>query len=146
MFPALSVSILSLLNIDSFAAGENLFIALREGGYYMIIVSPYCVGWGPISNYIALILSVPEIKTYRRLKGILYGLPIVVFFNFLKVPLEGLISYHYGTQPWITQIDAYFATGILVVVYFTWVAWIKRMFKVNSKSVLVSDSKNPVLS
>jgi exosortase/archaeosortase family protein len=122
----LSSSTLTIFGIVSYAVGENLFVSVKEGGYYLILVGPLCVGWGALSNYIALIFSVPDIQIRTRFKGILYGLPFVLFFNFLRVPLEGLIAHYYGTQPWIPHSDVFFANELMIVVYLLWASWLKK--------------------
>jgi exosortase/archaeosortase family protein len=145
LIPQLSSKVLTILSIESFAVGENLFIALREGGYYMIIVSPYCVGWGVILNFVALILAVPDMKNNVRVKGILLGVPTVVFLNFIKVPLEGLISYYYGNYAWVARTDIVFANVLLIMVYFIWAAWVKIAFKSDFKMVY-AQPKNSVIT
>jgi Na+-transporting NADH:ubiquinone oxidoreductase subunit NqrE len=144
LIPSLSSEVLTLLSIESFAVGENLFIALREGGYYRIIVSPYCVGWGVILNLVALILAVPDMKKDVQRMGILFGVPAVAFLNFVKVPLEGLISYYYGTYSWVAQTDVVFANGLLIMVYLIWAAWVNSTFKSDFKMVYVQP-KNSVM-
>ncbi len=134
-FSHTSAYILRLFGIRSLAVKENILIGLKEGGYYMIIVSPYCVGWGPIANYLALVLAVPDISLKDRYMGIRKGLPLIAFLNFLKIPLEGYATYIFGNQIWIGRIDYYLANGLLALVYITWVAWTKKTFKLNKPDI-----------
>jgi hypothetical protein len=124
----LSSSALSIMGVKALAAQKSLFITVREGGYYLIFITPYCVGWGPILNYAALVFSLPEVKIMKRVKGIFYGLPLVAFLNFVKVPLEGLLAHYYGNRAWISQVDLIFANGLLLAVYVTWAYWTKLQF------------------
>jgi exosortase/archaeosortase family protein len=141
--PALATSVFSILDITSVADGENLYVAIKEGGFYLIVVSPFCVGWGPISNYVALILSVPMISGSKRLKAVLIGIPVVGILNFLKILLEGLIVYYYGTQPWVGEIDIYLSSGLLILVYLVWSFWIGKNLEGGIGLKLKFRSANP---
>ncbi len=105
----------------------------------MIVISPFCIGLGALSNFIALMLSVPGVEFRSRLKGFGRGLPIISLSNFIKIPLEGLISYHNASAPWINQIDTFFAACVLIIVYITWSQWVMTTLKSDFSLILKTD-------
>ena len=113
--------LLSFTSIIFSTEGVNIFIPQASWGIEII---KDCVGWKSALAFIGLIFAVRNIPMKHRIKGILWGVPIIYVGNVFRIFSSVYLSVVFGTEYFELIHDVLWQVGLIALVLAVWWVWL----------------------
>lgn len=111
--------ILTLAGASHSISGSTVVL---QSPYLTFDITPSCLGGELFWTYAALVLAETTATNRQRIIGILFGLAIVIVFNFFRITLSIYLEWLTGSH-----VHDYFYLFNMIFVLIIWAVWLWRL-------------------
>ena len=123
-----------LLGVNVFQIDENILYAKNNGDSLQMEIITDCTGWKSMFAFFALVFALPRVGIKKKIKGILFGFPLIYIVNILRLSLLLKIVNIYGSEYFEIWHTFFFRDGLVLFIFLLWVFWVENIVFVGKKA------------